>query len=649
MKVNIDLPLKINKNEESITGAKKHIDTLDKKCDEIKKKLSKLEEEFEPIKVKVEDFNVYDILKGGDGADGVKLDAAKALIMNLENKIFKKFALYDEKNKKNDKSLFKMEEDVKNIKALLDNYKQQNQKKDEIIGGIEKKVDEFFQDNNTKIEEITNDIETIKKKVQNELNKGEMQKEFENKLKKLENDIKNMNLSEPKKTDDPSAKVNESLINKKIEELDMGVKGLKYNMNELEKSLNKNINNLDRSLKEKITLIEAELQKKLNSTELKPINDKFYNLEESIKDLNLQIDSFKLFNDKFKSDISTFNARLEYLNGSFLDFQEKLKDNKPNKNLSLDPSNLLDLNAFNDYKKDIASKMEKIKNTIEELNRSINDISTSLSRFVSNKDFLQFQNTLMTLLGEFKINCMKKFMDKYDIQKTFRILENEIKAIADACKKGEGADNWLLAKKPLNNYQCASCEAMLKDLHKNDNYIPWNKYPNREEKSYRMGHGFSRMLQMVNEEIIKSIEKKDKGYVSDEDKKYNKSNNNRSKHNESNGNIENRSIKLPKVIKKNGSKEMYGLTTNKFIMGTSPYDESEIGSADEPRIYKIYKINNTGKKFFGANKLKKDIFNSNNPNLSVTHEKHRVIQFNDLNKDKGDFLQLSMTQPNDKK
>ena len=35
-------------------------------------------------------------------------------------------------------------------------------------------------------------------------------------------------------------------------------------------------------------------------------------------------------------------------------------------------------------------------------------------------------------------------------------------------------------------------------------YIAWNKYPQREDKTYRMGHGFSRMLQMVNDDIMKS-------------------------------------------------------------------------------------------------------------------------------------------------
>ena len=46
---------------------------------------------------------------------------------------------------------------------------------------------------------------------------------------------------------------------------------------------------------------------------------------------------------------------------------------------------------------------------------------------------------------------------------------------------------------------CASCESYLGELKDNNtSYIPWNKYPNRDiEKLYRLGNGFSKMLQMI--------------------------------------------------------------------------------------------------------------------------------------------------------
>ena len=57
---------------------------------------------------------------------------------------------------------------------------------------------------------------------------------------------------------------------------------------------------------------------------------------------------------------------------------------------------------------------------------------------------------------------------------------------------------------PINNYVCASCEANIRgELDKRTEFVPWNRYPQRDDKAYRIGHGFSRMLQMVNEDIIK--------------------------------------------------------------------------------------------------------------------------------------------------
>ena len=53
----------------------------------------------------------------------------------------------------------------------------------------------------------------------------------------------------------------------------------------------------------------------------------------------------------------------------------------------------------------------------------------------------------------------------------------------------EKGDNWLLAKKPVNGFACASCESYIGDLQDNNNqHIPWNKYPIRDpnDKAYRV-------------------------------------------------------------------------------------------------------------------------------------------------------------------
>ena len=57
------------------------------------------------------------------------------------------------------------------------------------------------------------------------------------------------------------------------------------------------------------------------------------------------------------------------------------------------------------------------------------------------------------------------------------------------------------AQKPLNNYVSATYESIIRgQWDKRSEYIPWNRYPNRDGKSYLMGHWFSSMLQMINED-----------------------------------------------------------------------------------------------------------------------------------------------------
>ena len=61
-----------------------------------------------------------------------------------------------------------------------------------------------------------------------------------------------------------------------------------------------------------------------------------------------------------------------------------------------------------------------------------------------------------------------------------------------------------MAKQPLKCFNCASCEANIKNTTPIQEYIPWNKYP-QGERIYRMGQGFSHMLQMMTTEFVKTF------------------------------------------------------------------------------------------------------------------------------------------------
>ena len=104
---------------------------------------------------------------------------------------------------------------------------------------------------------------------------------------------------------------------------------------------------------------------------------------------------------------------------------------------------------------------------------------------------------------------IKKFADKIDTNRSLRALEIQIKNLIGEKRRLEGGDSWLMAKQPLKCFNCASCEANLKSNLVNQDYIPWNKYP-QGERIYRMGQGFSHMLQMMTNEFVQTFEHNEK-------------------------------------------------------------------------------------------------------------------------------------------
>lgn len=90
-----------------------------------------------------------------------------------------------------------------------------------------------------------------------------------------------------------------------------------------------------------------------------------------------------------------------------------------------------------------------------------------------------------------RAGCNKKFADKNEMAKSLKYLDAQLKHIIDFyIKRQEKADNWLLAKKPIGGFSCASCEAYIGNLKDNQEYLAWNQYPMREagDKFYRVAN-----------------------------------------------------------------------------------------------------------------------------------------------------------------
>ena len=579
----INKNIKVNKNE--VEELEKQIKNLKNNISDINRKMQGYNEDLDKIKVKVTDFDVYDLFKGGEG--DVDLDAAKILIKTLENKVMKKFEIYDERNKVNDKNLFKMHEDVTNALAIVDGMKTKTDKNAENLEELNQNYQKKMSELDNTIEELQRQLEVISSKLSSKPDITHFKKDFEKKLKDLEEKLNSkldlfLNNSQPTNND-----TNDNSSVSKNEILSL-IKELRKRLGDLEKFSATNFEKIHADdIKKRLTKLESEMNKRAGKYELQELNEKFRSLEEFTKDLNFKEDGLQQFTEKVRLDLAQIIKKIEFLSGEY----SKLAFNKSGDNdeglNNVDMSEFLDLKTYNDNKKDINNKFEKVRLGFEDLSREIDEILSKLAHTPTDKDFSEFQNILKNMIDELKISSNKRYADKIETSKSIKFIETQIKALHDAfLRKNEAGDNWLLAKKPINNYVCASCEANIKgELDKRTEFVPWNRYPQRDDKAYRIGHGFSRMLQMVNEDIIKNAGEKG-GYSSDEDnKKINmKTNNNISQIGDKNLQV-NTSVKLPKVSRK---KPLLGGTAvtepNTNTNAISPYDDVDADNNDTNKV-----------------------------------------------------------------
>ena len=144
---------------------------------------------------------------------------------------------------------------------------------------------------------------------------------------------------------------------------------------------------------------------------------------------------------------------------------------------------------------------------IDSIRRDMNEIEKVNKEYNINA-IKKFEEDNINKMNELKVLIQKKYLEKYDFNRIIKTFEVQIKALNDD-KKSKDADTWLLAKRNMKCFNCASCEANINsESYTTADYLAWKKYP-RGEKIHRMGQGFSHMLEMVSSEFAKNIERND--------------------------------------------------------------------------------------------------------------------------------------------
>ena len=549
----------------------------------------KLENQMEDCVTKCSTIDVFNMFK--DSGDGT-VDAAKVMVRSLEEKVFKKIEYIDTRAKKDQNNNSEMKNSVEGLIKTINNMNKEIQdlnenvdKNKENVSDIKndfdeykKNVDEFIK-NNTGLKK---EIEKIKKE---EKNLKDNIKELEEKIKELkDNNINNneQGVNSMFKLGFDNKVVDEEVI----QSLEKKIGDLRKKMNDLENTLKLKIQDLEEKQYETRNL-KAILEKKITREDLKELYNLHLNDLDEINDLkdniNVTFDDIR----KIKENQTNIYQKLDNLNRN-VSLLQSIKRNGTVTPGIINFDKYIEEQKFNETIKPIISNIDKIYKEIASLERNHSELESFAKMLVKPERVNKVEDDLNAKISEMKVIFGKRFVEKSELSKNIKQLELQIKSLDFENKKND-AETWLMAKQPVGCFNCASCEANIKNVNPSNEYLPWNKYP-QQDKIYRMGKGFSHMLQMMTSEFVKSI-------------------GNAQKDNEN------------EFTPKNGINPNFVLDKNTFNRS----EKNNLNKNERKQSASVLKINN--KEQFNEEALKKINFNLYSSRIKGKMQLPRVIKF----------------------
>ena len=453
------------------------------------------------VNSKLKDLNIFEMFKSDDNEDEED-DKGKNLIEKLE-KLSSKIKLTTEKMSKVDETNFKLAKETQNIKnaqAMNTRNISLNKKAlEEILSKtneIEKKLNI---DSNKDNKSITTPINHLSEYIASDSND---KNNLGNKSKK--NSLKNQNLD----TINPEFK---DIILEANKDLEKKLREINKKVNELDK-LTKKFSTLDNyyEIKNELNNIKKESNKFATNADLKAVYNKSEENEKEIKLIKTKNEDLEI-NLDLKDDLKSLKKKVELYHNLIENLETTTKNLKKDieteinekESLKENLKNLLEKKIFENFKNQLTKEFSNINVNFIHTRKLLDEIIEAMKEKVSYQDLKIFEKSFEARLENIQLTSYKKFAEKSETIKNFKYIETQIKSLFEILQKRSGDnDGWLLAKKPLNLNLCASCESYLGDLKDNNPYVPWNKYPLRDsnDKLYRLGNGYSKMLQMLNVE-----------------------------------------------------------------------------------------------------------------------------------------------------
>ena len=590
----LEIPLKFSNVDSQLSLINDKLNSLFEKNKDYDKK-------FEDLQVKVANFDVFSMFQ--DSGDGT-IDATKVLVKSLEDKIFKKFELIDQRYKVESLENMKVKNNVENMIPKINQFIIQIDKINETENKFQEDLDNIKKEN----EENTNEIKTV---INNDINnnienlKNNIEQNLENKIADLEKKMNEIKDNKGDNFDILKLGLGNNEVNQEaIDALDKKITDLRKKMHDINNTLKLYMsNNETDSIKNELKDMKILLDKKITKDDLKELYNYHMNTSDEINDMKDQISLTYEDIRKLTKDINNIQQKIESINGNL----SLLRDNPKIGNTPIiDFSKYIDQAKLTETLRPILKEMEKIYREIDSVRRDLS-VFDEENKKNTKSQINKLDDDINKKINELKNVIQKKYLEKSEFNKSIKTLEVQIKSLGDEGKKD--ADSWLLAKRPLKCFNCASCEANIKNDYNSADYLPWKKYP-KGEKIHRMGQGFSHMLQMMTSEFVKSIERNEELEINTKNNfnsistQFNeKNNNNNMVINTTNNNDfiknlkKNSKMKLPKVHPYSNSKlKKYKLEESLPVSDDDLNYQEVVNNKEEdeiketsPKILKIYK------------------------------------------------------------
>ena len=475
---------------------------LDDKFNQMMELKEKLENQMEDCVTKCSTIDVFNMFK--DSGDGT-VDAAKVMVRALEEKIFKKIEYIDTRAKNDQSNSSEIKNKMSNFTEIIDNMDRNikyhteyiNKNKDDM-----NKLKNDFDEYKMNVDELMQNNPGMKKDIERLKNQGNNIKNKLNEIQEKIKDLKNIGGNEESENDEIKAdKKNKTIDEDIIQTLEKRIGDLRKKMNDLDNTLKLKIQDLA-EIQVETKNMKSVLDKKITRDDLKELyNLRLNDLDEvnDIKD-NIQL----TFDDirKLKEAQTNIFQQLENITRNISLLQSIKKNGTVTPSL-INFDKYVEIQKLNEIIKPIQSSIQEINKELASLDRNLSETNSYTKTLVKTDRVNKLEDDLNAKISELKVIFSKKFVDKAELAKNVKQLELQIKTLDFENRKSD-ADTWLMAKQPVGCFNCASCEANIKNVNPSGEYLPWNKYP-QQDKIYRMGKGFSHMLQMMTSEFVKSI------------------------------------------------------------------------------------------------------------------------------------------------